>query len=66
MHISDDFDQPPDEPGGHPDSDVTANSTPAAAMLPRADEDEQAPVISGGPTDLAARADDYLADGFGQ
>lgn len=59
---------------------ITKNGIPIALMRPYAagDEplrpyrtdpmgpDEDAPVISGGPTDLAARADDYLADGFGQ
>lgn len=59
---------------------ITKNGRPVAVLRPYGADDEpvrpfrtdpmgpdpDAPVISGGPTDLAARADDYLADGFGQ
>lgn len=58
---------------------ITKNGVPIALLRPygqgddpvyafRTDPmgpDRDAPLISGGPTDLAARADDYLAEGFG-
>lgn len=59
---------------------VTKNGRPIAVIRPlteadepvrpfRTDpmgEDEDAPLLLGGPTDLATGADDYLASGFGE
>ncbi len=59
---------------------VTKNGRPIAVIRPhtgsdepvrpfRTDpmgEDDDAPLLVGGPSDLASRADDYLAEGFGE
>ncbi|MFE2427406.1 type II toxin-antitoxin system Phd/YefM family antitoxin [Streptomyces sp. NPDC059373] len=59
---------------------VTKNGQPIVVMRPygQADEpvhafrtdpmgeDEEAPVFTGGPTDLSTHVDDYLAAGFGR
>ncbi|WP_455351344.1 type II toxin-antitoxin system Phd/YefM family antitoxin [Streptomyces sp. SYSU K217416] len=58
---------------------ITKSGKPIALMRPYTEGDEpvrpfrtdpmgaddDAPVLTGGPSDLASRADDYLAEGFG-